>query len=139
MKKLLIAFYAVAAVVAVNLVFAADPPASDLVWSVNFTGTPNQFDARAAKWRLTLENARIAGIDTDPATPGVQPLPPYDLAPAAALASSYKLMWERHIGSSHGGYIVQAAEKGEKVVQMRALIPNATDAMLDAAIVELTP
>jgi hypothetical protein len=118
MKKLIILF-------TLLLVCAsfAQGPTSNLTLTVNFTGAPNQYDAKAARFMVDQENAK-----------GGSQLP---TTPAAALKASYLTVLGQVVMSAHQSYIEQALEAESTELDVRALWKNATDAQRAAALAAL--
>lgn len=85
----------------------------------DFTGTPDADDTRAAKWRIDVENDRLA--------PGT----PLDKTPAATLKTNYLALLTRdNLTNSHADYIRQSNDSAneqfteEQLQQIKANIKD---------------
>ena len=97
-----------------------------LTFSVSFTGTPNEYDIRAATRIITLENAkRTADGDL---------LPQLPLSTGAELKASYLETLASIITGAHASYIEQASQAEPTVKELWA---TATDAQRAAALAAL--
>ena len=71
--------------------------------SLTFTGTPDAEDLRAAKWRIDVENERLATLDP----PGT----PLNKTPGGTLKTNYlSLLLRDNCQSAHVSYVTQANE-----------------------------
>lgn len=99
--------------------------ASNITWSPDFSGTPNDFDRRAADLLLDVENRERASR-----TP---PDPPLTYNKANIL-----LILQARMNDWWSSWIDQAESKIAQE-QFRARIPISTDAQIAAALAELEP
>ncbi len=102
---------------------------SAITFSVDFSGTPDEFDRAAAQFVIDAENARRAAAD-----PPETPLPD---STAAEVKASYLGELGKAIDSAHANY-AKAARTQEIEQQVRAAWSDATDAQRAAALAALT-
>lgn len=100
-----------------------------IVFTVDYTGTPDENDRLAAKHIIEQENARLASLEP--------PQPPLPYATDAELKSSYLGYWDTKTTNAHADYARQA--KAKSYSGIKDLWDQADDATRDQVIALLTP
>ena len=112
---------------------------SAITFSVDFTGTPDEYDIAAAKFVIDNENARItaaneAAAQEDPPGPVLPLLPDSN---GAEIKSSYLGELGKAVDSAHANY-AKAARTQSLETQVRQAWIDATDAQRAAALAALS-
>ena len=111
---------------------------SAITFSVDFTGTPDEYDRAGAQFVIDSENARITAANEQAAQedpPGPQ-LPLLPDSTAGEIKTSYLGQLTKAIDNAHDNY-VKAARQNELETQVRSAWTNATDAQRAAALAAL--
>ena len=112
---------------------------SAITFSVDFTGTPDEYDIAAAQFVIDAENVRITAENEQRAAED-PPLPPLPLLPdgtGAEIKSSYLSELGKAVDSAHANY-AKAARTQSLETQVRQAWIDATDAQRAAALAALS-